>query len=324
MKKYTYLFMFLLLFASVNAQNSAGTMDDQSRIAITPVLNENAEAIPASARQTLLTKLQSIASQNGLAASGNGSRFLLATTANVITKDVTATAPPMVAMNIELTLLVVDYTSQTIFSSATIPLKGVGRNENKAVIQALRNLNGNNAEVKRCLEEGKMKIVEFFNTQCDFIIRQAEAEADMRQFDKALYTLTSIPSVSKDCYFEAMDKSAGIFQRYIDFVCEQDFATAQSIWIANPNMDGANAMIPYLSKIYPDASCYEDAQTLVGEVAQKVRANEQGDREWRFEMIKWADGVSLESQRIQAYRDVGVAYGNNQPQIVYQLGFLGW
>ena len=34
--------------------------------------------------------------------------------------------------------------------------------------------------------------------------------------------------------------------------------------------------------------------------------------DWKFEMKKWQDGVDLESQRIEASRAVGVAYGNGQ------------
>jgi hypothetical protein len=38
-----------------------------------------------------------------------------------------------------------------------------------------------------------------------------------------------------------------------------------------------------------------------------------------FMLKVWDDSVSLESQRIRAWRDIGVAWGNHQPQRIYDI-----
>ena len=58
----------------------------------------------------------------------------------------------------------------------------------------------------------------------------------------------------------------------------------------------------------------------LGLIEQKVLADEH--RAWTFKMKQYEDGVSLETQLIEAYRAVGVTYGSNQPETVYI--FRGW
>ncbi len=308
-------------WSSLSAQNTEWSMDDMGRIALTPILPDQAEGVSATTNQNLLNRLQRVATQEGLGAVSRDSRFLLVVNMDVIDKNITATAPPMVAMNVDLSLLIVDYETKNTFSSAVVSLRGAGQNETKATMQALKGLRTNDPELRRFMADGKRKIIEWYNAQCDFIIKKAQTEAAMQNFDQALYTLVTVPEVCKDCYFRAMDEAAVIYDQYMDFLCERNLQAAKSTWIANPNMRGANAVIPYLSALQPDASCFDEAESLVDEIRQKVRQDEQ--RDWNFMLKQWDDGVSLQSQRIEAMRQVGVAYGNNQPERVYQLDFLG-
>jgi hypothetical protein len=311
----------LTLLSFSQAQNTEWTMDDVGRIAVTPVLPDQAEDISATTRQNLLNRLQRIATEEGLGAVSRDSRFLLVVSIDVISKDITPTAPPMVAMNMDLGLLIVDYETKTTFSSAVVSLKGVGQNETKAMMQGLKGLRSNNAEVSNFMATGKRKIIEYYNSQCDFIIKQAQTLAGMQQFEKALYQLINVPEVCRDCYFKAMDEAQVVFDQYQDFLCDQNLQKARAVWAANPNSAGANAVAPYLAALQPSAKCYADAEVLVQEISLKVRQDEQ--RDWSFKLQQWNDQVDLSSQRIEAYRQVGVAYGNNQPNQTYQLGFLG-
>ena len=66
----------------------------------------------------------------------------------------------------------------------------------------------------------------------------------------------------------------------------------------------------------PDASCYGDAMALYKEIKGKVLDD------WKFEMKKYQDGVDLEKARINAMRDIGVAYGSHQPQQKTNIEFI--
>ena len=71
-----------------------------------------------------------------------------------------------------------------------------------------------------------------------------------------------------------------------------------------------------LSTIDPYAACFSEAVTLTGEIAKRVK--EIDGREWDFKLQK---EIGLEKDRIKAWRDVGVAWGTNQPKKVVYKSF---
>ena len=86
-------------------------------------------------------------------------RFIITANVNIGTKDIISGPPQMIAQNLDVTLFVGDAMTNTIFSSTTLNLKGVGTNENKAFIEAFKTINTKNKEVLTFLEEGKKKII---------------------------------------------------------------------------------------------------------------------------------------------------------------------
>ena len=44
--------------------------------------------------------------------------------------------------------------------------------------------------------------------------------------------------------------------------------------------------------------------------------------DWKFEMKKYQDGVDIEKQRVDAMRQIGVAYGNHQPSKEVNIEFV--
>ena len=44
--------------------------------------------------------------------------------------------------------------------------------------------------------------------------------------------------------------------------------------------------------------------------------------DWEWEMKKYQDGVDLEKQYVEAWTEVGVAYGNNQQPVTTYIGWL--
>jgi len=91
---------------------------------------------------------------------------------------------------------------------------------------------------------------------------------------------------------------------------------AKTTWMSQQNSEGAEAAAEYLSQIYPDATCYGEAQQLYAEIKGKVLDD------WKFEMKKWQDGVDLEAQRINAFREVGIAFGQGQQPSTTNIAWL--
>ena len=111
--------------------------DDFGRIILNTHVPENLN-IPAEAKNFLVTKMNQIASVNGMGGSQANPRFIISVSINVGTKDIIAGPPQMIAQNLELTFFTGDALTNTIFSSSTVSLKGVGSNETKAFIEAFK------------------------------------------------------------------------------------------------------------------------------------------------------------------------------------------
>lgn len=309
MKKIAVLLLAIVPVLSF-AQNDLGSADDYDRITLDVYIPEQVESIPAHAKSLIVNKLTQAVTQKGMGGAGVSPRFLLTANMELLTKDVTPTVPPMEAYTFEVYLYIVDFVDQNIVASTSFSTKGAGSNSNRAYTNALRTLNLKNSNVDRFLDDGKNKIIEYYNSRCDFVIARAQSLATQNQFAAALNTLSSIPEVCKDCYMKALDQIGPIYQDFIDHDCKIMVNVASAVWASQPNSDGAMMAGAVLSQIDPDSQCYSESQSLIGNMSKKVLQDEK--RDWSFMEKVYEDQVMLESLRIKAFRDVGVAYGENQ------------
>jgi hypothetical protein len=165
---------------------------------------------------------------------------------------------------------------------------------------------------------GKNQIVNFYNTRCDQIMKEAKMLESQNRFEEAIWKLTSVPDASVDCYNKALDALGPIYRRYIDFSCKVRLQEATAIWNANQTVDAANAAGEILIGIDPTASCYSEVRALSDKIAKRVL--ELDNREWKY---KIDTEIGLKRDMIKAYRDVGVAFGNGQPKsMTYNI--IGW
>jgi len=309
MKKIVLILIIAFPFFS-SAQNNLGKADDYDRIPLNVVIPEQAEDIPDHALSLLANKLTQAVTENGMGGAGVNPRFLLTAKMELLTKDITPTVPPMEAYTFEVYLYIVDFVDQNILSSTSFTTKGAGPNKNKAYTNGLRTVSLKNQNVKNFLDEGKRKIIEYYNSRCDIVIANAKSLAAQNKFGAAISTLSTVPQVCKDCYMQCLDAIGPIYQDFIDHDCQMMITVASACFAAEPNSNGAMKAGAVLSKIDPDSRCYQEAQAKISEMAKKVLQDEK--RDWSFIEKAYSDQVSLEKLRIQAFRDVGVAYGQNQ------------
>ena len=308
--------LLCLSYISIYAQNDKGKVDDIGRIALAIYVPEITD-MPASASSILSSKLNQIATANGMGGSYLNQRFIITANVTVLTKDITPTVPPLQAYTLNVTMYIGDGFDGTKFSSYSVTVKGAGNNETKAYMAAMQNIKTNDPNYQAFVETGKNRIVEYYNTKCDLIIKNAESLASRNLYQEAIFNLTSVPSVCKDCYSKCMDAAAPLFKKQIDLECKEKLNQANNVWAANQSIDGANQAGEILSSINPNAACYSEIPSLTQKIATRVK--EVNNREWNFVLKNQLQ----ESERIQATRDIGVAYGKGQTKtVVYNTN--GW
>lgn len=293
------------------AQNNASKTNDLGRIVLNAYVPSSVD-IPESSRNMLANKLNQVATKSGMGGSAVNPRFIITANVSILSKDITPTAPPMTALSLDVTVYVGDVIEGTKFSSASFTVKGTGTNENKAFTQALKQIRPENAAIKRCIMEGKTKIIEYYNSNCDFILKEAEAFTAQNQTEMAILKLMSVPEVCKECYDKCMSSVGPVFKDQIEKTCKTALVEAKNTWAAGQDTKSANEVSKLLSKIDPQSSCYEEASTFSVEVATRIK--EIDNREWDFEMKQKVADNELEKASIDAAKEIAVQFANEAPK----------
>lgn len=299
------------------AQNNLAKSDDIARITLAAYVPAQVENLPDAARGILSDKLNQIVTQNGMGGNAGNERFIIATNVSVLSKDLTTSTPSFTVLTLSVSMYIGDGIDGNLFSSTNLTHKGVGETETKAYIAALRSINVNNPELKNFIDNGKNKIIQYYNSKCDFLIKSAQTLAGTEKYEEAIYSLTKVPEVCKECYSRAMDAAVPIYQQQIDKQCLSELSKAKSAWAAGQNTDAAAQVADILSRISPKAKCFPEVQKFTDVVAKRVYQLDQ--REWSFKLKVQQDDVDLQKATIRAIRDVGVAYGTHQQPVVYNI-----
>ena len=160
----------------------------------------------------LENKLNQIKTKNGIGGSSINKQFII--TANVIelTKDISATTPAIYSYGLEITFYIGDGISGTKFASFSKTTKGSGKSETKAYLMALKEINASDIQYTKFIDEGKLKIIEYYRSNADVIISEANALSSQNKFDEAIYKLVSVPNICKEAYDKCMNKIPEIYK----------------------------------------------------------------------------------------------------------------
>ena len=205
MKKYFLIFAITTLKSLFLVAQEVPKLDDFGRIVLNTLISDQLK-LPKEAKDQLENKLKQITTNYGMGGSIVNPRFIITANISVLTKDIIPGPPQMIAQNIDVTLFIGDAIENKIFSNLVVSIKGVGTNENKAFIDAIKNINTKNEKIEQFIAEAKNKIITFYATQCALYIAQAQNLKQNQKFDGAIYLLAQIPEVCSDCYFKSRIK----------------------------------------------------------------------------------------------------------------------
>lgn len=356
MKKISILALAGVLgIVSLNAQAPTTAQLDASRICLSTYIPES---IPANAKRILSQRLDQVVMKNGLGGSKN-QRFIVTANAVELGKETTATAPIMYIINLSVNFVLGDGVEGTKFAATSMEVQGIGPSEAKAYADALKKIKVTNPIFKDFINTGKERIIDYYAKNCNFLLKEAQALADKKEFDQAISNLVQVPDVCEECYNLAMDKSVEIYKQKIEHDCQANVTNAKAE-IAKNNWDGALQFLygytpdmgcypevekliveiqdhrcadalaraqaawasrdaqgaaEWLAEVSADSKCYSEAQKLQKDIAANL--DEKDKREWEFKLKQHQDEVDITKASIKAVRDVGVAYAENQPSVIY-------
>lgn len=306
---YKYILSTILLLTSSNM------FGFECEIPIRVIVDKGLANVSVESASVLETQLQRLATQSNLNIGWTNARFILTAKLDQIDRYVVDGAPAQIVNVFGVTLYIADIYNQKLFTSTYCELKGVGTNETKSSLNAIRRLNKQNEKIKSFMQNSKQQIIGYYDNNLPNILKEAKVKASMKNYGEALAMITVIPSCCNG-YDEAMEEAKKIYVLYRDVYFQTELNKAKALWASNPTADNSKYVVDILARIDPEAKCYNEAMILLSEIAKTVKTDVDYEVKKKYE-----DAVELEKLRIQAIAEIGKAYGANQPKI--NIGFLG-
>jgi hypothetical protein len=307
MKKIFPIIIAIILTNNLFAQ----TTNDVGKIALSVVMPDNVEGLNTSQLSKLETKISQIVIASGLAASGYNNNFVVYPKFAIYeTNVVEGGMQNITVITSELSLFIKQVDNNMMFSTISKSLKGSGNNKELAITNAISKIPSNDPEFKTFIETGKTKIIKYYETKCEDIIKKSDGFVKMQKFEDALGLLMSVPEEVSSCYNQIQDKSIIAYKAYQTQKCSELIQKAKTTLASNDFVGALNI----LADIDPSATCFKEAQTIAKTAEAKVTAEEK--KQWDFQMKQYNDEVSLEKQRINAIKDIAVSYYKSQPTTV--------
>jgi len=315
MKNTVLIGLFFLLAVVSNAQN----IDDVGKIALSVVMPRNTDKLKSSEFEKLESKIQQITAKNGIAGNGYNTNFVIVPKFEIF-EDETLNAGLTLKKYIkgELSLYVSQVDNSLIYNSTAISVKGVGEEKDKAILNAIANINVNNEDLNKFFIESKEKIIQYYANHCEQIIDKADALIKKQQYEEAIGLLLIVPEEVSICYQKIQIKSIEAYLAYQDSRCKETILKAKAK-IANKDLYTA---LNLLSDIDPKSNCYADSEHLISKIGEEFTKN--ADREYNDnkELIKkeieerkqrFETSSNIEVARINAIKELAISFYKNKP-----------
>ena len=306
MRKVVTVILIMFFVLSTQAQDNN---DILIGVWVPELLGDEGERISESATKLLRNRLYQIVTSSGVSGNLTSPRFFLLPSIAVLEKVYLSSAPRAVVLDLELTLYVGDNKVEKgadniekkghVFQTEQIRIKGVGRNTQKAYINAFRNLKSKSTQLSAFVENVKVEIVRYYEQNCDIITKKAYALKVKKQMNDAVKVIANIPLSSK-CYAENEKSIGRLYQDFLQQECDSLLNQARASWYSSQSLEGAREATDYLRQIGPRAYCKKEIEKLYKEIAKGVR--EKLGEDFKFDM-KWLD-IQVQKDNMEFMREL--------------------
>ena len=303
--------IIFLIFVTINVSISFSQTDNSvGKIALSVIMPNNVEGLTIGDLSKLETKITQILTAKGLAATGYNNNFVIYPKFAIYeTSIVESGMQDITISNCELSLFIKQVDNNIIFATVSKPLKGNGKDKQLSITNTISKINIKDDEFQLFIANGKAKIVAYYEAKCGDIISKSESLVKMKDYEQALGLLMTVPE-EVSCYSKVQEISIEAYKAYQNKKCIVQLQDAKTKLAANNYNDALNI----LSQIDPSTPCFNESQKLIENASTKV--NQEEKKQWEFQMKVYNDSVSLQQQRINAIKEIAVAYYKSIPTTV--------
>lgn len=340
----------LLACAGVYATPLAA-QGDADRIQMSVVLAENgSDRLPPASAAIIRQRLEAALAREGAGRAFGDvpTRFAGRATVLMLERNVAPTAPPMVVLSSEVSVVFGDVVSGATVAEFRKAVQGVGQTDEAAHRDVARQVQFDGDDWRIAVKSARAGIVSYFERSCDGILRDGQTLIARAEFERALFILSTVPQEASQCHGRAADAMVSAHTAFLRGQCEVGLGQANAAWAADKSRNGALRVADILGGISPSSPCSRTAEALLRSVTGRLAQYDAAaarEREARAEAARkrYEDDLSLRKQALladekrsdQAYierrlaiaaaRDVGIAWARaaeNQKPDVYRQTFI--
>lgn len=216
-----------LTIAALLLATGAAAQEAESMLALTPYVERALDRVPETASRSLERKLTGMATANGFASvSGD---FVLTAVPDIVNTSVTATAPAQYVAEVEVAVYVLNNPEEVVVDQKVYSLKGVGASEQKAVVNAISQIDVRSVDTRRFMENVRKKMIDYYTMRVPDIIAKAQALSSMGRYEEALSELAAVPECL-DEYPQVAELMADIVKKKASSSGTGSAGTADASW----------------------------------------------------------------------------------------------
>lgn len=303
MQKYVLFILFCLLCISVRAQYN-------NDITIGIIVPDQQKEIDRDAFRLLATRMDALMATNGISSQANGT-FIMYPIVNILERKLVEGGLRNITMvELELSLFIKQLNTHTLFGSCLKRLKGNGLDLSAAIRNAFSTININDNVYSLFLKQTKDKIADYYSANKSNLLNQARRLALSQQYEQALALLMTFPQNLKGAD-EMQTVAIDIYKKYQNQVCTQLILKAEAAISLQKYEEAASI----LATIDTEATCYSDALKLIKKIEETIRKDQKTAEKLEETLLN--KKINLEKKRINAIKEIAIAYFSNQPTISY-------
>ncbi|MCR4966050.1 MAG: hypothetical protein K6A41_10400 [Bacteroidales bacterium] len=303
--------IFLFILTLIGNLCMSQTINDIGKITIGISMPEYDQNLNQAQMSRLQAKIEQMCHKNGVVTSFNTNRFFLRPSFDIFQNETVENGIQNIyVVEAELTISMVQDNGIS-FNSISKTLRGSGNTREKAINNCISNFTTDDNTFKSFLNQGKQRILDYYNSNCDQLLKKASTFAELEQYETAIAILMMVPE-SASCYQTILQKTEAIYKSYLNKECAQLTSAADAAIAVQDYHSAAE----YLTQVNPNSNCYQSALKSFKKIEQKISSKEK--KEWDFKMKEYNNSVQLQKDYLQAAKEIAVAYYTREPDIHIQ------
>ncbi|MDR1884507.1 MAG: hypothetical protein LBR26_17295 [Prevotella sp.] len=300
-----------------------GQTKSETMIALAVVTPHQTDHLDESQSVRLEKKIVELVSKSGLSASKGGSNVIIYPVFSIENEElVEGGMQNITVIQANISLFIKQFDNDIIFASVSKQIKGSGSSKQKAINDIITKISVNDVKFGQFIQEGKAKIIDYYETNCSTILAKAETCSKRKEHEEAIALLMSVPE-AVSCYSEALKKADMVYQAYQNQRCNELLQQAQSLYGGHQYMDALSVLSEL--EVF-STQCSSDAKVLIKTIEGKISAQEK--QEWDFKVKQYNDRLRFEEKQqnnkarltekwINAARNIAVSYYNRKVNYNY-------